>query len=62
MVECCICDRLARVIGNASVVDVDDPPGMMGDIGIVGDEDNGDAIFFIESLEHGENFLARARV
>ena len=62
MAERCSLNCPEKVIDYTPVVDMDDAAGMTGDIGIVGDQDDCNAVFLIEALEHGEDFLARARV
>ena len=49
-------------IDDHAVVDVDDPPGMPGHGGVVGDQDDRDAVRLVELLEHAQDLLARAGV
>jgi hypothetical protein len=43
-------------------VDPDDAPGMPRHNGIVGDQDDGDAVLLIQLLEHFEDVLARSGI
>ena len=47
---------------NKPVADMDDAPGVAGDLGLVRHQDDGDAFLAIELLEHQQDLIAGLRV
>src|SRR5262245_32095432 len=47
---------------HAAVTEADDSAGVLGDVGLVGHEHDGDAAFRVEALEDAHHLDARARV
>ena len=51
-----------RALFDEAILDANDPLGVLRHVGIMGDEDDGDAVGAVELLEHLEDFLAGARI
>ena len=54
--------RNELVFADPAVAEVQDAPGVAGDVRLVGDEDHGHALLAVEALEDGHDLFARAGV
>jgi len=51
-----------NIVHDDPIVDLNDMPGMLGYLWVVGNQHDGDAVFLIQLLEHSQDIFTRMRI